>query len=136
MDSRKMVYRETGIIALGEGICLLIMYAVFVLLGHWDMTVLFGGLLGAVLAVGNFFAMAMSATLAADKAVKQDIKGGKSLMKGSYFLRLAVLFILLFAGVKSGFCHVIASVVPLALVRIIITVAEFFRKGEGEACEH
>lgn len=132
MDSRKIVYRETGIIALGEGICLVLMFIVFALLGQWHVSVLLGGIVGAVLAVANFFALALSATVAADKAVQQDVKGGKSLMKGSYFLRLALIFIILFACVKSGMCNVIASVIPLFMVRIIITVAEFFRKGEGE----
>ena len=132
MESRKFVYRETGVVALGQLICLLLMLGVFALLGYFDKTVLLGGLLGAVLATGNFFLMAVSATLASDKAVNQDVKGGTALMKASYFLRLAVIFVLLFAGVKSGLCNALASVIPLALTRIIITVGEFFRKSKEE----
>ncbi|MBE5776779.1 MAG: hypothetical protein E7326_04675 [Clostridiales bacterium] len=132
MESRKIVYRETGVVALGQLICLLLMLGVFALLGYFDKTVLLGGLLGAVLATGNFFFMAVSATLASDKAVNQDVKGGTALMKASYFLRLGVIFILLFAGVKSGLCNALASVIPLALTRIIITVSEFFRKSKEE----
>lgn len=132
MESRKFVYRETGVVALGQLICLLLMLGVFALLGYFDKTVLLGGLLGAVLATGNFFFMAVSATLASDKAVNQDVKGGTALMKASYFLRLAVIFVLLFAGVKSGLCNALASVIPLALTRIIITVGEFFRKSKEE----
>ena len=140
MESRKIVYRETGIIAIGVVICLAVMYAiclllmlgVFALLGYFDKTVLLGGLLGAVLATANFFFMAVSATLASDKAVNQDVKGGTALMKASYFLRLGVIFLLLFAGVKSGLCNALASVIPLALTRIIITVSEFFRKSKEE----
>lgn len=132
MESRKIVYRETGVVALGQLICLLLMLGVFALLGYFDKTVLLGGLLGAVLATANFFFMAVSATLASDKAVNQDIKGGTALMKASYFLRLGVIFILLFAGVKSGLCNALASVIPLALTRIIITVSEFFRKSKEE----
>ena len=132
MESRKFVYRETGVVALGQLVCLLLMLGVFALLGYFDKTVLLGGLLGAVLATGNFFFMAVSATLASDKAVNQDVKGGTALMKASYFLRLAVIFVLLFAGVKSGMCNALASVIPLALTRIIITVGEFFRKSKEE----
>lgn len=132
MDSRKIVYRETGIVALGEMICLAVTWAVFALLGYFDKTVLLGGVLGTLLAVGNFFMLAVSASLAADKAEKQDVKGGTKLMKGSYFLRLAVIFLILFAGVKSGLCHVLASVIPLLLIRPIITIAEFFRKSREE----
>ena len=132
MESRKIVYRETGVVALGQLICLLLMLGVFALLGYFDKTVLLGGLLGAVLATANFFFMAVSATLASDKAVNQDVKGGTALMKASYFLRLGVIFLLLFAGVKSGLCNALASVIPLALTRIIITVSEFFRKSKEE----
>ena len=78
--------------------------------------------------------MAVSASLAADKAVGQDVKGGSALMKGSYMVRLLVMFLILFACVKSGLCNAFASVIPLFFVRPIITVAEFFRKsGEEKA---
>jgi len=134
MDSRKIVYRETGVIAIGEAICLLLMLAVFALLGYYNSSVLLGGIIGTVLAIANFFFMAVGATLAADKAVQQDVKGGNALMKGSYALRLAVIFLILFACVKSGLCNAFASVLPLVFVRPIITIAEFFRKsGEEKA---
>ena len=68
MDSRKLVYRESSIIALGEAICLAVMLAIFAMLGYFDSSVLLGGIIGTLLAVLNFFFMAVSATLAADKA--------------------------------------------------------------------
>lgn len=131
MDSRKIVYKETGIVALGVLPCLGVMYGVFAVLNHFDLTVLFGGLLGTVLAIGNFFFMAINACAAADKAVGDDVKGGKSLMKSSYMIRLLVIFVLLLVGVKSGYCNVYASVIPLLFVRPVITLAEFFRKKEA-----
>ena len=134
MDSRKIVYRETGIVSVGQIVCLAVMYAVFALLGYFDRSVLLGGIIGTLLSVGNFFFMAVSASLAADKAMGQDVKGGNALMKSSYMLRLLVMFLILFACVKSGLCNVFASVIPLVFVRPIITVAEFFRKsGEEKA---
>ena len=134
MDSRKIVYRETGIIAVGQVVCLGVMLAVFALLGYFDQTVLLGGIVGTVMAIANFFFMAVSTSLAADKAVRQDVKGGTALVKGSYVIRLAVIFLILFASVKSGLCNAIASVLPMVFVRPIITVAEFFRKsGEEKA---
>lgn len=128
MDSRKIVYKETGVIAIGEAICLAIMLAVFALLGHFNMKVLLGGVIGTALSVLNFFFMAMNATMAADKAVNQDVKGGQKQIKLSYSLRMIVVFVILFACVKSGLCNPLASVLPLAFVRPVITVAEFFRK--------
>lgn len=132
MDSRKLVYRETGRIAFGVAICSAVMLAVYALLGRFDRTVVLGGVIGTVMAVLNFFFMAMNATMAADKALKQDVKGGKSLVQVSYMVRLAVIFLILFACVKSGLCNAFASVLPLVFVRPIITVAEFFRKSGEE----
>ena len=132
MESRKIVYRETGIIAVGQAICLGIMLAVFALLGYFDRSVLLGGLIGTLIAVLNFFFMAVMASLAADRAVRQDVKGGNALVKTSYLVRTAIIFIVLFACVKSGLCNVLACVLPLVFVRPIITVAEFFRKSGEE----
>ena len=128
MDSRETVFQETKIIVIGVGICLAIMFGVYALIGRLSRQVLLGGIVGSVLAVLNFFFMAVNACAAADKAVNQDVKGGKSLMKFSYTTRLAVIFVVLFACVKSGLCDALASVLPLLFVRPSITIAEFFRK--------
>ncbi len=134
MDPRKIVLKETAVVAVGQIICVAVMYGVFALLGRFDSTVLLGGVVGALLAVGNFFFMAVSTSLAADKAVAQDVAGGQKLVRTSYILRLAVIFAILFVFVKSGLCQVLAAVLPLVFVRPTITVAEFFRKS-GETKE-
>jgi hypothetical protein len=78
--------------------------------------------------------MAISASVAADKAVAQDVKGGQLTMRLSYMIRLAVIFIILFALVKSGLCNVITAVLPLAFTKPVLFVTEFFRKsGEEKA---
>ncbi len=130
MDSRKLVLRETGVIAAGEAVGVALMFGVFALLGRFDLTVLAGGIAGGLLAVLNFFFMAVNTCNAADKAVADDVKGGRSLLRFSYATRMLVLFAILFALIKSGVCNVFAAVVPLLFVRITITVAEFFRKPE------
>ena len=127
MESRKFVYRQTGIVALGVGLCAALMIGIFALVGAFDLTVLWGGLLGSILSVGNFFFMALAATVAADKAVAQDVAGGQKLMKSAYPLRLLVLAVLLFALAKSGICNVLALVLPLAFVRPVLTATEFFK---------
>lgn len=129
LDSRKFVMIETGIIALGQTLCVGAMIGIFALLGKFDNTVWLGGLVGGVLATANFFFMAISASVAADQAVAQNVKGGELTMRLSYFIRLAVLFIVLFALVKSGVCNVLTAVLPLAFTRPILFVTEFFRKS-------
>ena len=134
MDFRKTVFRETGIIALGVVIGVALMYGVFALLGRFDRAVLLGGVIGGALAILNFLFMAINASVAADKAVKQDVTGGRALMQTSYIVRLAAIFVILLACVKSGLCNAIAAVVPLLFVRPTITIAEFFRKpGETQS---
>jgi hypothetical protein len=131
MDSRKFIMRETAYLALGEAVCVAAMVGIFAMLGYFDYTVILGGVLGLLLAVGNFFFMAISSDAAADKAVEQDVKGGKAAMKVSYTMRLAVIGVLLFVFAKSGHCNVIAMVCPLFFVFPIIAVIEFFRKAGG-----
>lgn len=133
MDSRKLVLKETGAIALGEGIGVALMYGVFALLGALDQRVLLGGLAGGVLAVLNFFLMAVNLSNAANKAAaQQDAKSGKTMVRFSYITRLALLFVVLLALVKSGLCDALASVIPLVFVRFTIMMKEFFGKKPEE----
>lgn len=127
-ESRKYVFKETGIILLGEGVGLAIMFAVYALLGKFGLPVLLSGLIGAVLAAGNFFFMAMIATLAAERAQREDPLGGQKMIRSSYFIRLLVLAAALFLCAKSGYFDVLALALPLLFVRPALTVREFFRK--------
>ena len=125
MSVRKFVLKETRIIAIGECIGVAAMWGVFALLGHFDRTVLLGGIVGAVLSVLNFFFMALSADMAADRAVNQDVKGGKKMMQSFMMTRMLAIFIVLIAFAKSGLCNPLSMVVPFVMVRPTITVAEF-----------
>ena len=129
MDSRKYVLRETAYVALGVAVCVAAMIGIFVLLGQFSREVVLGGIVGGLVAVGNFFFMAVGVTLAADKAESQDVKGGKAMISSSYTIRLIVMAVVLFAAAKSGYCNVFALVIPLVFVRPVLTVGEFFRKS-------
>ena len=131
MDSKSYVLKQTGVLAVGQAVCVAAMRGIFALLGYFDYTVALGGLMGAVVAVGNFLFMAIGLSLAADKAKDQNVKAGKSLVTGSYAIRLLVMFLVLFACAKSGLFNKIALVVPLVFVRPTLTLAEFFRKKEA-----
>lgn len=127
-ESRKLVLKESMIILLGELIGSAAMCGVFALLGKFDLPVLLGGIVGAVVAAANFFGMAVVATVAADRAEQQDVEGGKKMLKASYPIRLLLLAVILYACAKSGVFNVIALVLPLAFVRPVLTIVEFFRK--------
>ena len=130
MDSRKIVYKETLTIVIGEIICIAAMFGIFALLKKFDNSVLLGGVIGGAVAIANFFVMAIGTSLAADKAEAQDVKGGKALLQISFLARHAVMFIVLFAGAKSGFCNLVALLLPLIFIRPVLTIGEFFRKKE------
>ncbi len=134
MDSRKLVLRETAVVAIGQAVCVAAMLGICVLLGLYSRSVLLGGIFGGILAVLNFFFMAISAMMAADKAESQNVAGGKATVQLSFILRMAVLFVILFALIKSGLCDALASVLPLVFTRPILSIGEFFRKsGESKA---
>ena len=132
MDMRKYVLRQTLVVALGEAVGVAAMVGIFALLGQLDSKVLLGGLVGGLVAVANFFVMAIGVNIAADKAENQNVKGGQATIKGSYMLRMIGMFVVLFAFAKSGLCNVIALVVPLVFSRFTLTLQEFFRRKPGE----
>lgn len=132
MDSRKLVLKETLYIFLGELVLTALMLGVFALIGRFDDKVILGGAAGAVLATLNFFFMAVGAMSAADKAEEQDVKGGKSVIRLSYIIRLLVLAGLLFAFYKSGLADPFALVIPLLFVRLILMLMSFFGKGDKQ----
>ena len=129
MDSRKFVIKQTLLILAGQAVCVAAMLGIFALLGKFDQKALLGGIFGGLIATLNFFFMAIAATIASDKAVNQDVKGGEATVRISYLARMVVMAVVLFALVKSGLCNVITAVLPLAFTRPIISIGEFFRKS-------
>lgn len=128
-ESRKFVIKQTLLVLAGVMVCVAAMLGVFALLQKLDKAALLGGLVGGLLATANFFFMAVSAELAADKAESGNVKGGQALMRSSYMIRLIALFGILFACARSGWFHTVALVVPLVFVRPVLGILEFFRKS-------
>ena len=125
MSTRNPVYRETAAIAIGEVLCVGLMLGIYALAGRLDRSVVLGGMLGGLLSICNFFFMAVGASLAADRAEQQNVKGGTALVRMSFLLRYLVLF----AAAKSKRFDLLALVLPLVFVRPILMLGEFFRKS-------
>lgn len=128
MDVRKFIIKKVILIGVVECVLIALMSLVFLMLDKFDVTVVIGGVVGAILATANFFFMAIAADAAADSAVQQDVKGGKNRMRSSYMMRIILIFILLFVFAKTGWANPFALVIPFLIVRPIISVDEFFRK--------
>jgi len=133
LEGRKTVFRETGFLLAGLVPCVLVMIGVYALLGRLTDRVWLGALFGLLLAVGNFFFMAVAASTAADRATEmEDVSGGRKLMTVSYLARLAVMALLLIACVKGGLCDGIAMVLPLLFVRPVLMLTAFFREKPAQ----
>lgn len=134
MNTRKFILRETAFLAIGELICTAAMVGIFALLGYFDYKVVLGGVFGCLIAVGNFFLMAVLSNAAADRAAEQQVKEGKTMVKSSYGMRLLVIGVLLFLLAKSGHCNILALVIPLFFEFPVLMVIEFLRKsGESKS---
>ena len=133
MNSKNTAFQETRTILLGQILCTAAMIAVFAVLGYYQFSVLLGGIAGALIATANYFFMSFFANRAADKAEAQDVAGGQKLIQLSYMGRMLGMFLALIVLAKSGFCHPLALVLPLAFTRPILTIAEIFnKKGENK----
>lgn len=127
MEARGHVLRETLYMTLGELAGTALTVAVFWALGYFQMNVLWGALAGALVTVGNFFFMAVTVDLAADRAQRGDVKQAQSMVRLSSTVRLVVMGLVLFLCIKLG-ANVVALLVPLLLERPIVMLCEFFRK--------
>ena len=127
MDSRKAVMKELLLVTVGVLLCSAAMVAVFGILGQFSLNVVISALAGSFVIILNYFFLAVTVTLAADKAEQGKTDEAKKLMRLSPILRLAVMAIALFIGIKAG-GNVIALVLPLVFLRPVLMVGEFFRK--------
>ena len=127
MDSRKIVLQETALVAIGELICSAIMVGVFAALGKFELNVILSALGGSLVMTGNYLFMAITVSLAADRAQQGQVEQAKKMVQSSSVLRLVAMGGLMALGIFLG-ANVIALVLPLAFARPILMLAEFFRK--------
>lgn len=112
------VKAETRFIALVVLILLVLMEAVFLVIGKWDYTVLLGGLYGAAIAVGNFFLMGLTV----QKCLTLEPDEAKKRMKLSQQGRMLMLLVLCVIGGVLPFFNIIAVLVPQFFPRIGVTI--------------
>lgn len=131
-QSRKDVLLQTALVTVGVAVCSGIMLGVYGLLGYFDLKVLLSAGIGTALTVLNFFAMAVIATLAADKVQDDNGKTSKAILSGTMMLRLLVVFGAAFVLLKSNVCSPLPLLLPMLFVRPVLMLGEFFRKKEGQ----
>jgi len=151
MRLQPAVIQETKKIALGTGILSLLMIAVFVVLKQFDYTVILGTLLGNVMAVGNFFLLALSVQKAAESMkgvnlpplpepqegeegqeppLSPEAKQASQRVRVFYGLRLLGIGVIAIIAISLPCFHSIASLIPLLFPRLVIM---FMQKTTKEA---
>ena len=118
------VWKETKFIALTTLLLGALQQAVFLIIGKWDLTVLYGGIYGWVIALANFFLMALTV----QKAVTQEEKDAKNTMKLSQNLRLLGLFLFALIAYLLPFFNTVAAVLPYLYPRFAISLSPILRK--------
>ncbi len=136
MNPHKTILKELLPILIGQAVCAAAMSGVFALLGYFDRTVLLGGIVGALVASANFLVLTLCVDRASKKAESQDVAGGQKLLQLSYMGRMAGILAVLILLAKTGYCHPVSLVLPLAFNRPILTVYEWIRKKGGAVNEH
>ena len=113
------IVRETKRMAVGCIICLVIMLAVYALIGRFSVGVLLGGIIGTAYAIFNFYQLGMTiqkatATMNPDLAAKQ--------MRSSYNLRMAGFFLLCVVCFVVPFLEGIPCMIAMLFPRVTIFV--------------
>ena len=153
MKIQTPVKQETKKILVGEVILSAIMLLVFLLIKRFDLTVLWGTLLGGGFAVFNFFLMALTVQLAASKMEgvrlpddeydedgnvmpREEVpqqKAARALVQKSYTLRMFLTAIVAIIAVKVELFNAIPAIIALFFPRIVITAYALIQKNrKGE----
>lgn len=104
------IKRDIKYIAMVVVILTVLMEAVFLIIGKWNVTVLFGGVLGAATAMLNFVLMA----LGVQKSLEKEEKDAKAAMKVSHSMRMLMMVVICaIAAMLPGVFNLVATVVPL-----------------------
>ena len=100
----------SGVIFLGA-----VMDLVFLAIGRFDITVLWGTLLGIVCAILNFVFLAITVSMSLTKG-----KSASGYMGVSYLLRLAFIGVVIVFAIRSPYINYVATAIPLVFPRIVI----------------
>lgn len=124
---KKALFRSQIPLVLTELALVGIMIGVYALLKKFALDVVLGAAIGTAVSLLNHGAMILS-LLKAEKA--EDPAKGQLQVRGTYILRMILLLAVLVFALKSGYFNVLATLLPLAFMRIAIFVSELFTKRQ------
>ena len=146
MKNDKLPVYEIASIVIGELLTSLIVCSIFLIIKKFDYSVLLGALLGSAVTVINFVFLILTTNRAIDKALAERGEGEMSeeearefavkhqaglqaAVKISYIVRtLSMVAALVLSFLLKGIFNVIATLVPLLMLRPILTVSQLIKK--------
>ena len=125
-----IIWKETRYIAMWVLILSALMEAVFLVIGRWDVTVLFGNLLGGGMAILNFLLMGLTV----QSALGKEEKEARTAIRVSQLYRNLAMLLIVGVAVLAPVFHVWASVIAVFFPRIAILFRPLFdRQGKYRA---
>ena len=135
MKLQDAVKKETGIIAAGPAVGVLVLYVVFYVLhmvvpdwAPFDIKVILGGIGGFIVAVGNFFWMAVSVQKVASIT---DEERARRTMSVSYRYRTMLQFLWVILAIVLPVFNLVSGIAPLFIPSIIIKLRGILSAGKG-----
>ena len=123
------IKQETKYIAFTTLILSALMEAVYLIIGQWNLAVLFGNLLGAAIGVLNFFLLG----LGLQSALKKDEKDAKTTVAFSHTMRFLLMGGVIVLAVLLDFFAIIPTVLGLFFPGVGVYLKTFIlnKKGGG-----
>lgn len=119
------VKKETIYVCVVTLILSMLMESVFLIIRHWQLTVLFGNLVGAGVGILNFFLLGLSV----QKAVKSEEKRAKDILRASHALRYALMAILVVTAVLiPSVFDMWATLISLLFANVAVYTRAIFNK--------
>lgn len=110
-----VVKKETVYVAVWTVVLTVLMHAVFLILGKWELPVLWGSILGAAVTVLNFLLLGIGVQIAVSKSEEKE---AKNTVRTSHTLRWILLVALAVAGIAIPFLNALATILPLLFPQI------------------
>ncbi len=145
MNNKKLPFFEALLILLGELVVSVIVCGIYLIINKFSYKVVTGAILGSVVTTLNFLFLAISTNNAFDRAV--EARGNKEMteeeieeftaahqkelnfaIKRSFIIRNISMVITLVVAFVLDWFDVIATLVPLLMLRPIITVESLIRQ--------
>ncbi len=99
----------------------------FFFFGYFDLSVVWGALLGTAVSFINFFLLAVTVEI----SVKKGKGAAQGTMGTSYMLRLLFIAAAVVFAIKSAHINYIAAVIPLVFPRVAIMILNLINKKRG-----